>query len=235
MLKLHSTKLFILFLGACFYSTASVRAEPLKLVPLINLQFSGWNGDNPGASNRYKSEAGMTAVGLMLQQDNWFGGLLLKSGQFDFTGESPVKHDGTMIASASIERVESDLVVGYYFWEQVALFADFKSSTSNWLDDNYSVTNTGVGLGVSGFYRLTRGQLYASFAAASLIAEAASQQVGKGVGTSTEFGWVTGVSKDVIFKIGLKSQQQVIDYDIAGEQTNQIGGIVIGISIPVSL
>ena len=212
-----------------------VNAEPLRVTPSVDIYFSTWNGEDENSINDYSSETTMLGFGLLLQKDKWYGGLSIKSSEFDFTDVSPQQDDGTQTATSTISRAEFDLVAGYYVGPQVAVFFDLKSSVMDWPGANYDVIFGGLGLGVSGFFPLTSGVLYASFGAVRLTAEAGNKEVGSGAGSSLEVGWVYKLSPGLNLRAGVKSQTQVIDYNIAGEQTNRIGSIVVGLSKSFSL
>lgn len=216
-------------------SASVAAAESLRMTPSVDICFSSWSGEDENSTNNYSSETTMLGLGLMLQKDKWYGGISIKSSEFDFTDLAPEQDDGIQTSTSTISRAEFDLVAGYYIGPKVAVFLDLKSSAMDWLDTNYDIKFGGLGAGVSGFYPLTNGIFYASFGVVRLTAETGNSEVGSGAGSSLEIGWIYKLSPTLNLRAGLKSQVQVIDYDIAGEQTNRIGGIVVGISKSFSL
>ena len=224
-----------MFLFVITFLSMEARAGDVYLVPSIDVHFTGWTGGDAGTIDSYDSASNMSVLGVMLQKDKWFTGLLLKSGNFDFENMAPEQDSGTVVTPATIHRADFDLVAGYYFWDQVALFVDLKSSSMSWVDTDYVVSFGGIGLGVSGYYQLKDSTLYSSFGLVNLTARVDENEVGTGAGSSLEFGWLKKISPTMSFKIGVKSQTQVIDYTNTNKQTNMVGGIIVGISKAFSL
>ena len=218
-----------LFLIVCLYSSA-LHAEKLKVVPSLDLHFATWTGEDVGGGGTYTSGSVMKTLGVMLQKDRWYSGLLLKSGNFKFEGVVPEQNTGLVIDPSEIGHGDFDLIAGYYLWNRVSLFVDLKSTSMEWIDNNYVVAFGGVGFGISGYYPLKASVLYSSFGLVSLVSTVDKVEVGTGGGSSFEFGWMKKLSASISLKIGVKSQTQVIDFTANEQQQNHIGGLVIGLN-----
>ena len=223
--KWFSTIIFIV----AFFSL-EVKADEVYLVPSFDIHLATWTGGDAGTTDSYTAASNMSVLGLMLQKDRWYTGLLLKSGNFKFETLAPEQDNGTVVTPTEINHGDFDLVAGYYFWERVALFVDLKATSMSWIDSDYIVSSGGIGLGVSGYYPLKNSTLYSSIGIVSLTSKVNEIEVGTGAGSSLEFGWLKTISSTMKIKVGVKSQTQVIDYASSNKQTNNINGIIVGIS-----
>jgi len=225
----------IFFIWITLLLSTAVSAETVYITPALDLHFASWEGENAASTDSYSSDSGMLGLGIMLQKGNLYAGLSIRSGQFSFDSPAPAQDDGSLLTAVDLDRAEFDLVTGYYFWPRVALFVDFKSSSTAWSDSSYKLTNSGLGLGVSAYYPLATGAVYGSVGTIRLTSRRGSKEIGAGTGFSTELGWTAKLSATIRYKIALKSQSQIIDFDLSGEQENRIGSLVVGFSKSFSL
>lgn len=215
--------------------------NPLYITLGAKLQGGNWEGDNENSSDTsFESENGGTfGLRFLMQKGRLYGGISLQGGEYDFEGGSPDRiFDAPLPAGArsadeaTIERGEVDLLLGYYFWEQVSLFVDFKNVTNEWQDENYALRYSGLGFGVSGFVPLAeRWTLFGTFGfVPRLNIRADSDDIGDGTGSALEFGVVWRMLDATNLVFSLRNQHQEYDFDNDAQQTHDIGGIAIGIN-----
>jgi len=215
--------------------------DPLYITLGARVQGGGWEGNNENSSDTsFDSDNGGTfGLRLVMQKGRLYGGISLQGGEYDFENGSPDRIFGAPLPlgsisddKATIKRGEADLLVGYYFWERVSLFADIKNVTNEWQSENYSLRYTGLGFGVSGFIPLNeRWTLFGTLGIVPrLNIRNDSDGIGKGTGSALEFGVVWRMLDATNMVFSLRNQHQEYDFDNDAKQTHDIGGIAIGIN-----
>ncbi len=162
---LYKTISFVLL--SLIFTSSNLCADQ-RLTFGAKLLGAGWNGDNGSGGSDFESdEGGQFALNISYQLDNFYTGLNLQGGEYDFNSNAPDKFTlaGRVATSnVRIKQRDFDLLVGYYFWPQVSLFADLKVVSNDWKNDPYTQNFVGLGLGTSGFIPLNpKWTLFGSF------------------------------------------------------------------------
>ena len=196
---------------------------------------AGWNGDNGAGGTDFESdEGGQFGLNIAYKIDNFYTGLNFQRGEYNFKNDAPDKF--TLLgrvpsSSVKIRQSDFDLLVGYYFWSQVSLFADIKSVTNNWLDDAYYQTFLGLGLGTSGYIPLNeKWTLFGSFGfiGSGEIKDNNGNKVGEGTSWALEVGTVYSINERHFLNGGIKTRKYNFEYLDSTEQDYDINALFIG-------
>ncbi len=209
---------------------------------------AGWNGDNGTGGSEFGSDkGGQFGVNISYKIGRFYTGLNLQRGKYEFTGNAPDKFiqpnlfvpDGRLSSSnVTIQQSDFDLLAGYYFWDQVSLFIDVKAVTNDWLDQSYSQTFVGLGLGISGYIPLNnRWTLFGSFGfiGGGDIKDNNDNKVGEGKSWALEAGTVYTINERHFINGGLKTREYDFEDLNSIKQSYNINALFIGYNYSFSL
>lgn len=203
---------------------------------------AGWNGDNgTGGSDFESDEGGQFGLNVSYKIDKFYAGLNLQRGKYDFTNAAPDKFTATgRVPSANVEIQQSDLdlLVGYYFWQQVSLFVDIKRVTNNWLNDPYEQKFVGLGLGASGYIPLNNSwTLFGSFGfiGSGEIKNENDNKVGEGDSWALEVGSIYRINENHFVNGGIKTRDYDFEFLDSTSQSYKINALFIGYNYSFSL
>lgn len=214
-------------------SVSSVNADSHVSLGLV-LNGSGWNGDNgSGRSDFDSNEGGQFGFRASYTLDRLYFGLSLQGGDYQFNDAAPTQFtSGGELTASNVKLTHSDfdLLAGYYFWERVSLFLDLKSAGSEWQNNGYKQSFSGLGIGVSGFNPLShKWTLYGSWGVVGgTIKQGDSTELGDGRSTALVLGANYTLSKNNYLNMGLKIRNYKFDYDDGNQQDYSINGLFVG-------
>ena len=224
------------------FTTNALARDPVYLGVGGKAGASNWRGNNDGNSDAYQAAAGQLGLNISVLYKNFYSGLSIQGGTFDFNDGSPdrIDKDGTTLAppldGAKVERSEFDLVAGYYFWSKVSLFLDLKAVGYDWVDFEYSRTSYGLGFGVSGFIPLSdKWSLYGSAGIVPLSIQSEGKKIGDGVGTALTFGAQYKITPHGHISLSSNFQGHQYNFDNDQKQAYTIGSLVFGYNYYFSL
>ena len=216
--------------------STGVHAEdaPWKFSLGGKLHFAGWSGDNDATATDFEANARQLRLNARLSKGRFYTGLGLQGASFKFKDDAPDMVNKTTVTPASdvtVNRGESDLIVGYYFFERVSFFLDLKSISLDYENQDYKLTSSGLGFGANGYAPLNPQWLfYWSVGVFSLGADHKGDSIGNTKGSGTELGFLYRVSPQFNFSISLKGQNTKYEFDQGSEQTHRTGGLALGAS-----
>jgi len=201
-----------------------------------------WKGDNGAGGTDYESnEGGQFGLNVSYKIGDFFTGLNLQRGEYDFNNRAPDKFTPAgrvSNTSVKIQQTDVDLLFGYYFWSQVSLFVDIKNVTNNWLDDPYSQNFLGIGLGTSGYIPINdRWTLFGSFGfiGSGEIKDNNDVKVGEGSSWALEVGTIYTINERHFVNAGIKTRNYSFEYLDSSKQDYNINAIFIGYNYSFSL
>ena len=202
---------------------------------------AGWKGEDAGARSFESDNGGQFGLNVAYSNDKFYTGLNLQRGEYTFNSTAPDQfRTGTRVPTnnTTIKQSDFDLLAGYYFWDQVSLFADIKSVRNDWLDDNYQQTFTGLGLGATGFTPLApQWTLYGSigFIGGGEIKDGNDDKAGEGTSWAFEIGSVYAINDQHYLSAGLKTRSYAFEYLDKTKQDYAINAIFFGYSYNIDL
>lgn len=226
-------KYIFIILFAYAVSTSQVSAA-VKYDISLKLSPTTWSGSNEDAGGDFNSSTTQITLGFGIQNDRLYGRLSLRGGTFSFTDSAPAQEFKTarvLTPNVDIEHGETDLIIGYYFWQQISVFADYKSFKNVWKNSDYEMSYSGLGVGVSGFHPLN--QAWTFYGSVGFLfpysIESNAGNIGDGNGSSLDLGfsyrWITHAQ----VSLGLKTQTQRLDFDNGNQQSHNRGELYVGI------
>lgn len=203
---------------------------------------AGWKGDASASNAAFESDkGGQFGLNVAYRNYKFYTGLNLQKGEYQFDGNAPDKFTKAMRVPSSnvtIEQSDFDLLVGYYFWDKVSLFADIKAVTNDWLNESYSQTFVGLGLGVSGYLPMNeRWTLFGSFGfiGNGEINDNDDKKVGEGNSWALEGGVVYSLNPSNHFNVGIKTRRYDFEYLDSTTQEYSINALFVGYSYNLKL
>lgn len=230
---MNSTKILLFSCFLISVTTAEVHAESNLSLGVV-LNGSGWKGDNgSGRSDFTSDEGGQFGLRASYTHDRLYFGLSLQGGDYQFNNAAPTQFTSAgEVTSSNVKLTHSDfdLLAGYYFWDRVSLFLDLKSAGSEWQNNNYKQSFSGLGVGVSAFNPLNeKWTLYGSWGlVGGTIKQGDSIELGDATSTALVFGGNYTLSKNNYLNTGLKIRNYKFDYDDGNKQDYSINGLFIG-------
>jgi len=198
----------------------------------VSLQSSSWQGENLSSGEQYDTQGGLSELSLSLMKGRFYTGMSLQGSRFDFKSGAPDQVSATGVTTQSVaelERGEFDLVAGYFFWDRVSLFLDFKSASYKWKQTGLEQQLHGLGLGVSGNWPVSANwNLFSSLGVVSLKAEASGDSIGDGASSLFRFGGSYAMTAADHFQVGLKIQSHRLSFDAGTEQKYGVSGVFVG-------
>ncbi len=196
---------------------------------------AGWNGENGSGRADFESdEGGQFGLNVSYKVGNFYTGLNLQRGEYNFKTAAPDKFTvAGRIANSNtkIQQSDLDLLFGYYFWSQLSLFVDIKSVTNNWLNEPYQQNFLGLGLGASGYIPMSDNwTLFGSFGfiGGGDIKDNNDRKVGEGSSWALEAGAVYTINERNIVNGGIKTRNYRFEYLDSSKQTYNINALFIG-------
>lgn len=215
------------------FSASSNAAQSLALG--VGINGSAWEGDNgPGRSDFESDRGGQLALSINYRIDKFYTGLNLQGGEYSFDSDGPDQFTsaGTLSSNdVKVEHNDFDLLVGYYFWPQISLFADLKVAHSDWKDNGYEQAFGGIGFGVSGFHVINSDWiLFGSlgFVNGDVDDDDASGDHGDGKSSALTVGSVYQIDPDNTVNFGIKFRKYEFDFDDGNEQEYTLNGLFFG-------
>lgn len=232
-------KIFLIFLLLAL-SISNAHADQ-RLTFGAKLLGAVWKGDNGAGGTDFESdEGGQFGLNVAYKIDKFYTGLNLQRGQYDFKNNAPDEFTlaGRVPSSnVKIQQSDLDLLVGYYFWSQVSLFADIKNVSNQWLDQDYKQNFLGLGLGVSGYIPLDENwTLFGSFGFIGRgDIKSNGNKVGEGTSWALEVGTVYTINEQNFINAGIKTRNYSFEYLDSSEQNYKINALFIGYNYSFSL
>lgn len=242
LIKLFATVALLMVALSPTFSSADVQ---ISITPGAVIFPNTWSGENKETGEKFSSSATNLGINLKFQWRDLYTGISLAGSEYEFNAKdySPVRPSAIIPLTddpVKIKRGEFDLLIGYYVWDMVSLFVDLRSKSLKWSDD-YEITYTGLGGGVTGHYSFSsKWTIFGSLGASSLDIKSKERgynerNIGDGVGTAAEFGVLFRVTKMLNLYGALKSQRQEYRYDNNITEIHDINGIRFGVSTVFSL
>lgn len=200
----------------------------------VVLNGSGWNGDNGSGRSDFESdEGGQFGLRASYAHDKLYVGLSLQGGDYQFNNAAPTQFTAAgEVTTSNVKLTHSDfdLLAGYYFWDRVSLFLDLKSVGSEWQNNNYKQSFSGLGVGVSGFNPLNeKWTLYGSWGVVGgTIKQGDSRELGDASSTALVLGANYTLSRNNYLNMGLKIRNYEFDYDDGNQQDYSLNGLFVG-------
>lgn len=201
----------------------------------VKLLGANWQGDNGGGANEFdSSNGGQFGVNIAYSVGNFYTGLNLQGGEYKFAGIAPDQFTTTgrvPVSNVNITQNDFDLLIGYYFWPQVSLFADVKSVQNNWRNNDYEQTFLGLGLGISAFTPLNEDwTLFGSFGFIpnGKIEDTNDNKVGDGDSIALELGAVYKLNDTNHLNLGIKFRNYNFEHLNNSKQEYSVNAIFIG-------
>jgi hypothetical protein len=230
------------FIFLLFIITMNTAHSDQRLTFGAKLLAAGWNGDNGITGTDFESdEGGQFGLNVSYKIDKFYAGLNLQRGEYDFVNDAPDKFtvSGRVPSTnVKIQQSDLDLLVGYYFWQQVSLFVDIKRVTNNWQNDPYEQKFTGLGLGASGYLPLDKyWTLFGSFGfiGNGEIKNTNDNKVGEGNSWALEIGTVYTINDKHFINGGVKTRNYEFEYLDSTKQSYKINALFIGYNYSFSL
>ncbi len=200
----------------------------------ITINGSGWEGDNGSGNSNFESDdGGQFAFSLNYRKDKFYTGINLQGGEYSFDSDAPAQFTSLGAVNSSdikVKHSDLDLLVGYYFWENVSLFLDLKATHSEWRDTGYEQSFAGLGFGVSGFQVInSQWLLFGSFGIVNgSLEDNDVSSLGDGTSNSLVAGAVYQLDQENTVNFGLKLRNYDFDYDDGNRQEYSLNGVFFG-------
>lgn len=231
--KIMVKKIVLLLTLSVTFMTTNIYAQSNLSLGVI-LNGSGWSGDNGPGNSDFESDAGgQFGLNVNYSRDRFYVGLSLQGGEyrFDNTGPTQFTSSGEIATSnVRVEHSDVDLLAGYYFWQRISLFIDLKTVSSEWLNNNYKQSFSGLGFGVSAFHPLNnKWTLFGSLGfVGGTIEQGDSTNLGDAGSAALSIGANFSMTKNDYLNMGLKFRNYLYDYDDGNEQEYSLNGIFVG-------
>lgn len=233
-------KLFSLTLGKNILFALALFITPFTImagnsVSLgVTLNAAEWSGDNgPGRSSFSSTEGGQFGLSANVNLDQFYVGISLQGGDYDFNSDAPDQFTSNGTATAKnteLEHVDLDLIAGYYFWPQVSLFVDLKGVGSKWKNNGYEQNFGGLGLGVSAYHPLNATWLL--FGTLGFvngdIKDNDDSSLGDGKSSALILGSVYSIESNQHLNFGFRFRKYDFDFDDGNQQDYTLNGVFVG-------
>jgi len=222
-----------LFIAATSLFNPALADEKISIG--VKLLGASWQGDNGSGANDFEStNGGQIGFNIAYSIDRFYAGLNLQGGNYKFDNIAPDQFNTTgrvPVASATVRQNDFDLLVGYYFWPQVSIFADIKAVGNNWSNNSYEQNFSGLGLGISGFVpQNDHWTLFGSFGfiANGDIKDTNENKVGDGSSTALELGALYRVDDANHINMGIKFRNYAFEHINNTEQDYSVNALFVG-------
>jgi len=225
-----------------FYTLTAVAQVTVNIGS--KLQFSNWVGKNSSGFTYKSSYNEQFGFNIGLHKGKFYTGVNFQQGTYLFKNEGPAYNTESIsdhnllfrdlnqsVSNVEVFRFESDLIFGYYFWNNISLFIDLKYISNDSDAIMYSHNFSGIGLGTAGAWPINlRWSLFGSFGLIPSFTSDANDfesNIDSSYSISMEFGGAYRISENHRLNIGLKSHMQEYSYSSGASEKNRIGGLFI--------
>ena len=206
----------------------------------VTLNGSNWKGDNGSGNSSFESsEGGQFGLSANYRVENFYTGISVQGGDYDFNGVAPDQFTNAGVTSVNNTKVahsDIDILFGYYFWPRVSIFMDLKGVGSKWANNGYLQTFGGLGFGASGFYPLNKNWLL--FGTAGFVNGDIKDDdvavIGSGNSKALTLGGVYTLQKNHYLNVGIKFRKYTFDYDDGNDQEYTLNGLFVGYNYVIS-
>lgn len=228
------SKSFLKLLLLMTLSVSSSFAEQ-RITLGAKLLGAGWQGDNGAVSGTFNSDkGGQLAFSLAYSEDKFYSAINLQNGNYTFDSNAPDKFTPTGRISnfnVEIQQQELDLIVGYYFWKNISLFADIKAVTNTWSNDSYKQTFSGLGFGATAYLPFNEQWTWfgsAGFVGQGEIKDDNKDKVGDGRSSALELAAIYRLTDVSSINFGLKFRNYRFEYLNNSTQDYSVNALFIG-------
>lgn len=201
----------------------SVLATPAKASLSLGVEASVAQWEGKTAASAFEDEGGDVAVGgnLKIQIYKMFAGIEFLSGKYKFD-KQPANDSVIANGVADVTRRETNTTIGYYLFDNLSLFAKYKSLKFD-ASNSYHFKNPGVGSQV----HWTLSSNWLLFANIALF-EGDVHLDGKNSGDSSVTEYMYGVvfrpTLHTHFILSSRFQELDIEMTDSGEETHEFSG-----------
>lgn len=221
--------IILLLVFSFSFTTSTVEAAANHYKIGIQNTKSTWSGAE--GSRNFSSSSNIVNLNISMQSERFYGGLNLRGGSFKFPKDGPDHpNNATYDHSRPLSVSGVDIIFGYDFWRSVSIFIGIKSTAITWPTKD-SITWTGAGGGVSGFYPFTRKIIaYSTFSITPMFVDANDKAAGRGAFIGFDLGLSYLLGKRFSINVGLRSEN--LTYRIENETNNySFNGLNVGVGV----
>lgn len=219
-----------------FMALVAQAVEASQRVTLgVKLLGAGWKGDNgSGGTSFESSEGGQLGINAAYQNNNFYTGLSLQSGEYSFDDDAPDQFTTSGRVATSNEKVRQndlDLLAGYYFWPKVSFFLDLKGVGNRWQSNGYEQSFGGLGLGITAHTPINQNwTIFGSlgFIGNGVVNDGDKNKVGDGKSSALEIGSVYSFNKHNSINMGLKFRSYNLKYSDGSNQDYSVNALFVG-------
>jgi len=215
-------------------STTTFAHAAVKFNLSVKLMDTTWSGNNSTQTENFKTKSTQGAWGVGMQINRLYARIAVQGANFEFSDPAPnqeTETTSTIDNDVTIEHGESDIIVGYYFWPKISLFADIKSVVNKRQGSNYEMAYSGLGVGVSGFHPIK--QKWMIYVSSGLLlpfsVESNDKNIGEGAGFAFDGGISYTITKKFRVYLGLKIQYHELKFDNGNTQKHSRNGLYNGL------
>jgi hypothetical protein len=230
-----NTRHFTHAIAACLLACSQLANSAERLSLGVKLVGAGWEGDNGSSLTDFTSDrGGQVGFNVSYAVDRFYAGLNLQGGDYDFNGRGPDQFNTTgrvPVSNVRVQQNDFDLLLGYYVWPQVSLFADIKAVGNRWSNNGYEQNFSGLGLGISGYIpQSDRWTLFGSlgFIGNGKIKDSNQNVVGDGISTAVEGGAVYKLDDSNHLNMGVKFRQYAFEHLNGSKQDYSVNALFFG-------
>ncbi|MDH5230829.1 MAG: hypothetical protein OEY38_12255 [Gammaproteobacteria bacterium] len=222
--------IIILFIGSPLSAWAEFHAG-LE----TSLRLSSFTGQYSQVTDEnFNSGANQLNLSAQIGYNNFFTGLSLNSGVYQFTERAPLRPHiplGIQTGLEKVNRFELDAILGWRFFRYFSFFFDVKTLGYDWRGVNSAAAFTGLGIGVGFAYPVARHWVgIVDYGRVRRMRVRSDTGVDNKTGNirSLNFGVLYRVTKQAFISIRLKNQTLNYSYDGEVRQTHNNGGLAFG-------
>jgi len=249
-MKIFTFLSYLITFTFIFFYSSLIYAQQDTIINIGGRLFiTEWVAKQDGIPDVESDYGAQISLNLGIQKGRVYAGFSLNAGKYDISYNE--YYNGTDFSRSTninkIQRTETDLIVGYYFWDNLSLFLDYKTIDNyadkeivvndfvNNISDPIHITDLlpfrGLGLGISSNLSVsTKWSLFGTFGFIPYGNKLFKiNGISKNNSLALEFGTVYGFTKNNSISVGLRIHKQ--KYWFEDEQpslSNQLTGFFIG-------